>query len=539
MKKLKTKLQNLPQSPGVYLFKNSKEEILYVGKAKVLKNRIKSYFSQSHVIEPRTKHLTSQIADLEYIMTDTETESLMLENNLIKKYQPRYNVLLKDDKNYQFIKIDYSTPIPQISTSRKIDSKKANFFGPYTSGLSVRETLRLIRYIFSYCSNKKIGTRPCFYYHLGRCPGVCSKKISVNEYKKHLLKIEGFLRGEMQITLARLKKEMHQASLKKQFEKAGRLRDQAVALQKMLEKQKIVGAKIESFDTVSLYQAGNLAGVTLFQVRLGKLIDAKNFLLENAKNAPQEEVLKSFLQRYYLEASDLPREINLPFFISGIKVLGKKQGIKFLSPTRGRKRKLIKMGEKNAKDFLEKSSQNLAREMAVATKALFELKNKLGLPEIPLRIEAYDISNTQGTSPTGSMVVFENGKAKKNDYKKFAIKSLNTPNDVAMMKEMLTRRLARAGEPEAWKLPDLMIVDGGKAQLNAVLTALKAINYKLPVIGLAKKLEEIYLPNRKSTLQFPTNSPALHLLQRIRDEAHRFAITYHRKKRSKKLLGKF
>jgi excinuclease ABC subunit C len=566
---LRKKLSTLPKNPGVYLFKNSAGEILYVGKAKKLNNRVRSYFNSRHNLAPRTQNLVAQIADVDYILCDTETESLMLENNLIKKHQPRYNVLLRDDKNYQFIKIDYSTEIPQITTARKIEGKniaianklksyklQANkYFGPYTSGFAVRQTLRLLRYVIPYCSNKKVGTRPCFYYHLGRCPGVCFGKISLEEYRQTIQKIQRFLSGELASIKKEMEKEMRLMSQKKLFEKAGRLRDQAMALGRMLEKQKIISPRRENFDVLACSRAGNVAAVTLFGVRDGKLIASENFLLENAKDAPAAEILQSFAEKYYLETSELPKEIFAAQTLAdeaAIRAIFSGLGRKIVlsTPRRGRKKQLLSMAEKNAQDFLEKTAQNLQKEQAVTTRALFELKDKLSLPEIPLRIECYDISNIQGKEPVGSMVVFENGKAKKSDYKRFAVRSLSTPNDVGMMEEVLSRRFAHTGETESeirnpkfetnsdasWRLPDLVVVDGGKAQLNVVLEILKEKKLKIPALGLAKKLEEIYLPQSKFPLRLQENSPALHLLQRIRDEAHRFAITYHRKRRSKSLL---
>jgi len=570
MESIQAKLKKLPQKPGVYLFKNQAGEVIYVGKAKNLRLRVKSYFTKSHGVQPRTKLLVSQTANLDYIICDTETESLILENNLIKKHQPRYNVLLRDDKNFQFIKIDYSTEIPQIYTTHRInenaqeigrtavakrrETPPARYFGPYTSAKSVKELLHLIRQIFSCCANKKIGNRPCFYYHLGRCPGICVGKITLEEYRKNLIRIEKFLRGDLKTAAAELKREMNQAAKKRQFEKAARLRDRMLAITKIFEQQKIVSPRRENFDTVSLWQIGELAAITLFQIRLGRMVGAKNFLLDNTKRATVNEILERFLTRYYLEASDIPEEINIPLFpkpsktppeISNLqKILSKKTGkrIQFAYPVRGRKHQLIKLGETNASDYLEKTSYSLAREQAVITRALFELKDKLKLEEVPLRIEAYDISNIQGASAVGSLVVFENGKPKKSEYKRFAIRSVAGPNDVAMMKEMLARRFTHSSafakrEDKKWKLPDLIVVDGGRAQLNAALKILQAKNYKLiPVIGLAKRLEEIYRPNIKNPLHLPRHSPALHLLQRVRDEAHRFALAYHRKKRTRQML---
>ena len=601
MTKLSQKLKSLPIKPGVYIYKDKTGVVLYVGKAKSLKSRVRSYFSGSHDLEPKTQKLVSLIYDLEYILTDTEVEALMLENNLIKRYQPRYNIMLRDDKNYQFIKIDYSEQIPQIYTTRKIGSSirhserskessplkqadkdpslslrmtkknRPRYFGPYSSGLAVRQTLRLIRYIFNYCANKKVGTRPCFYYHLGRCPGVCVGKISVEEYRQHLHRVEKFLRGDLKKTIVELKAEMLASSKSRRYERAGRYRDQIAALTSILEKQKIVSPRRETHDAVGLFVAGSLAAATVFQIREGRLIGTQNFLLDNAKDSSGREILESFMAKYYVEATDVPYEINTGNE-SGAELqqlLSKHHNKKIVisSPTRGRKRQLIKLAETNAREYLEKTSQNLAREQAVATRALFELKDKLGLPEIPLRIECFDISNVQGTSPTGSMVVFENGKAKKSDYKRFAVKSIQTPNDVAMMREVLNRRFTHAGSAPThllaspalqrsgparqvhrpikghatsdttWRLPDLLIVDGGRAQLNTALRVLQDKQVKIPTIGLAKREEEIYIPKRTSTLKLLKSSPALQLLQRIRDEAHRFAITYHRKRRSKSMLS--
>jgi len=626
-KPLQQKLKSLPKNPGVYLFKNTKGEILYVGKAKILKNRVRSYFTASHDEatlpagrQARTQTLVANIADFEYIICDTEAEALMLENNLIKKHLPHYNILLRDDKNFQFIMIDYGSQIPQIRTIRKIPETSARrisnfqipitknqkrlpttnyglrtnkYFGPYTSGQAVRQTLQLLRYVIPFCGNKKITSRPCFYYHLGRCPGVCFGAVTLEKYNETLKAVGRFLKGDFANIQKNLKGQMKIAARQKKFERAAKLRDQIFALEKMLERQKIMSTKRESFDTVSVFSAGSLAAVNLFQIREGRLIGKENFILENAKDKDTDEILRSFLTRYYLETSDIPDQINIPHltpslsqlgegarrvdevrdfkkkknFITDINQLGKilsnKSGknIKFLSPSRGRKRKLLKLGETNARDFLEKSSQNQAKEQAQLTRALFELQDKLRLPTLPLRIEAFDISNIQGTLPTGSMVVFENGKPKKTDYKRFAIKSLSTPNDVGMMREMLSRRLSHSDrgeksqisndkfqtnskskipiskqELESWRLPDLIVADGGRAQLNTALSVLKSKKLKIPVMGLAKRLEEIYLPQLKSPLRLPANSAALYLLQRVRDEAHRFAIAYHRKKRTKRML---
>ncbi|HLC45224.1 MAG: excinuclease ABC subunit C [Candidatus Doudnabacteria bacterium RIFCSPHIGHO2_01_FULL_50_11] len=547
---LKKNIRKLPISPGVYLYRNSSGEVIYVGKAKNLRVRVRSYFLQSLKRQPRTEQLVANIAAIDYVLCDTEVESLMLENNLIKKYQPHYNVLLRDDKNYQFIKIDYSTQIPSIATVRKIDSKKAKFFGPYTSGSAVRNTLRLLRHIFPYCLEARVGSRPCFYYHLGRCPGVCAGIVSVQDYQKTMNQIERFLSGGIQPTLKELSRQMNDAAARKLFEKAARIRDQIRALQNILEKQKIVSPRGETHDVISVVAVGSLAATTVLQIRAGRLIGSENFLLTNAKGATEEEILRAFLEKYYAEASDIPMEIDIPFAMHKIgeitSILSSKihKKVNFLWPTRGRKRKLLKMAERNAQEHLQKSAQNIQKEQAVITQAMFELRDRLKLRELPFRIEAYDISNLQGTAPTGSMVVFENGKPKKSDYKRFAIRSLTTPNDFLMMEEVLERRFSHTGEQkknirrnDSWRLPDLIVIDGGKGQLGVGMKVLRSMGLTIPIIGLAKRLEEIFLPQHAHALRLPADSRALHMLQRIRDEAHRFAVAYHRKKRSKALLS--
>jgi excinuclease ABC subunit C len=350
------------------------------------------------------------------------------------------------------------------------------------------------------------------------------------------------LRGDLKKTISELRAEMNTASKKHKYERAGRYRDQIAALTSILEKQKIVSPRRETHDSVGLFVAGSLAAATVFQIREGRLIGTQNFLLDNAKDSSRREILESFIAKYYIEATDVPKDINTGDD-SGAELqqlLSKHHNKKIVIsyPSRGRKRQLVKLAETNAREYLEKTSQNLARETAIATRALFELKEKLNLSEIPLRIECFDISNVQGTSPTGSMVVFENGRVKKSDYKRFAVKSIDTPNDVAMMREVLTRRFGHTpGADKSWRLPDLLILDGGRAQLNTALRVLKDKKIKIPTIGLAKREEEIYLPKRASTLKLLKTSPALQLLQRIRDEAHRFAITYHRKRRSKAVIA--
>ncbi|OGE88993.1 MAG: excinuclease ABC subunit C [Candidatus Doudnabacteria bacterium RIFCSPLOWO2_02_FULL_49_13] len=551
------KLTDLPKKPGVYIFKDQAGAVLYVGKAVNLRARVGSYFKQgAEAVRSRIQIMIAQIADLDYVVTDNETESLILENNFIKQLKPKYNVMLRDDKNYLFIKINLQDEIPTIDFEHRITDRKARHFGPYTSGLAIKDTLRLLRRIFPYCANAKIGSKPCFYYHIGKCPGVCFGQISVSDYRENYIKkIIKFLEGRQVEVLQDLQRQMKTAAGRRQFETAAKIRNQIFALNRVLERQKIVYAQKINQDVFSLYQDG-AACVNLFIIREGKLIQKENFILDNAKQSSTAEILESFLPRYYLDASSKPKEILLPVKINEEEILSslqatakqsqneiasssrligtpRKDRIKIQTPTRGTKHELIKLGELNAKQYLEAASDKHLLEEARLMSSLRELQRILKLPQLPGRIEAYDISNIQGTNAVGSMVVFDFGRPKKDQYRKFKINKKQTPDDFAMMREMLERRFKKA-----WSAPDLILIDGGKGQLNAAITALKITNYKfqIPILGLAKRLEEIFLPGRKTPVILPPNSIGLFLLQRIRDEAHRFAVKYHRTLRSRKSL---
>ena len=530
---LQQKLAALPRSPGVYLFKDSQGLILYVGKAVNLKSRVASYFRPEVVAlrGARIELMVAQIADVDFVLCDNELEALVLENNFIKQLQPKYNVLLRDDKNYLFLKINVRDEIPTISYDRRPSDKTARYFGPYTSSLSVKETLRLLRRIFPYCANAKVGSKPCFYYHIGKCPGVCFGKISLADYRQNYIgQIIQFLEGRQTAILRQLQTQMRQASARRQFEKAARLRDQIFALNRVLERQKLVYPKKIDQDVFALYQNGT-ACINLFIIREGKLIQRENFIIDNARRASAAEVFESFLSRYYLEAAGRPQEILLPVAIDASELRPLIGRTKILVPRRGPKRTLLELGAKNAQQHLENTSDRHLLEEAQLMASLKELQRVLNLPAVPGRIECYDISNIQGVYAVGSMVVFDYARPKKSDYRKFKIRIKNTPDDFAMMREMLERRLKHT----AWPLPDLMIIDGGKGQLNAAMAVMKKIKNptsKIKIIGLAKRLEEIFQPGRKTSLRLPENSQALFLLQRVRDEAHRFAITFHRRLRA-------
>lgn len=553
------KLKDLPQKPGVYVFKDKSGAVLYVGKAVKLKNRVSSYFKPDGGDNRgiRIQLMIGQISDLDYTVTDNETESLILENNFIKQLKPKYNVMLRDDKNYLFIKINTQDEIPTISYVRKPDDQHAKYFGPYTSGLAIKDTLRLVRKIFPYCANVKVSDKSCFFYHIGKCPGVCFGKITLEEYRGHYIKkIIQFLEGRQTQVLKDLQQQMKIQANHGRFEKAAKLRDQIFALNRVMERQKLVYPEPIDQDVFAVYHDG-AASINLFLIRGGKLIQKENFILDNAKQSTTAEILESFLPRYYLDASSRPREILLPaeineeeLFIPLRGAVAPKQSepeldrhvglrpprdgkIKITVPTRGTKLDLIKLGELNAKQYLESTSDKHLLEEARLMSSLKELQRVLNLPTLPARIEAYDISNIQGTNPVGSMIVFDFARAKKDQYRKFKINKKQTPDDFAMMREMLERRFKREG----WAKPDLILIDGGKGQLSSAVSVLNQYNLTIPILGLAKRLEEIFRPGQPKSLILQPNSIALFLLQRIRDEAHRFAVSYHRKLRTRGLLA--
>ncbi|HEX5429907.1 MAG TPA: excinuclease ABC subunit UvrC [Patescibacteria group bacterium] len=597
-KLLAQKISELPARPGVYRFYDQAGLLLYVGKANKLKNRVSSYFKPDYSSNrgQRIELMISQIADLDYTVVRNEVEALVLENNFIKNLKPKYNVRMRDDKNYIFLKINAADEIPTIDYEHQRLDKSAKYFGPYTSSLAIKDTLRLLRRVFPYCANSKVTSKPCFYYHIGKCPGVCFGKISTEDYRKNYIgKIVQFLEGREQEVLQNLKSEMKIFAKSRQYEKAARVRDQIFALNRVLERQKLVYSTKVSQDVFSLH-CESVAVVNLFIVREGKLIQKENFVLENTRQVPAEEILQSFLERYYLDATNLPKEILVPFLIDDTELKtvfialdnnpsqppltlrggatktklqpgfdlpplilrggasGKGSRGSYLPkisvPVKGERLKLLQLGTENAKHYLEAASDKHLLEETRLLASLRELQRVLELPALPSRMECFDISNIQGTNAVGSMVVFDYARPKKSDYRKFKIQRKNTPDDFAMMREMLARRFkhslpsppperpGRAGlSPHPWPLPDLIIIDGGKGQLSAATAAISNSEFpnskQISIIGLAKRLEEIFLPGRKDPIRLPDNSPALFLLQRIRDEAHRFAITYHRKLRSK------
>ena len=567
MAELKKKISSFPQKPGVYLFKDKTGVVLYVGKAKNLRSRVSQYFGTSDN-RPQLPFLLADATDIDYIVVNSELESLFLENTLIKEYLPQYNIKLRDDKNYAFITLDSTFEIPKISYARKVDpaqKKSIQYFGPYSSTKKIRTTLDFIRRIFPYCSNTEVSNRPCFYYFLHRCPGVCIGQISLTEYQAHLARIVLFLNGKAGSIKKELQMSMKKAAAKKQFELAARIRDQYKALEVLDEKQVTIFPQKVQWDFVSTATVGPNACANVFRIREGKLIDKESFIYD-ATHAPEGSVgqkilLQTFLENYYTVSSDIPREIFIESPVDNLPILAQllrqkaNHNVPISVPTRGKKLNLIKLGKTNASEYIRKWQTSQATNLDTVAEALRNLQEILSLPNLPRRIEGYDISNTQGTNPVGSMVVAKDGIAAKSEYRKFKIQSKTTPDDFAMMEEMLTRRLSRLepakgnakgsprqkaeGHPwpnEIWPTPDLIVIDGGKGQLAVAVKVLGAKKLHIPVIGLAKRIEEIFIPGKSKPIILSHDNPSLQLLQRLRDEAHRFGITFHRSLRSKQAV---
>ncbi len=544
----------LPQKPGVYVFSDDKKKILYIGKAKKLKNRVKSYFQKNRELTPSKQFMVSKIASIDFTVTDTENEALLLETSLIQKHKPPYNIMLKDDKYWQYIVIDKSGIWTQLKTVRRPEFNKKSdnvYFGPYTSGQAVKETIRTIKKIFPICLKPPReatpkNPKPCFNYHLGRCAGPCMGSVSPEDYSTVFDEIKQFIQGSRSDLIAKLKHKMKSHSDRQNFEAAGRVRDQIIALEKLDNKQKVVINTTLPIDIASTFYDGCNVSVNLFKIRDRKLTDKINTIIKNP-HLTECEILEAFLEKYYSSTTDTPKQI-----IVGNKSRIQKTvlNIPITVAMRGKKAQLIKMGAINAKEYLDKKINNLVLPIKKNKSALNELKHALSLKKVPYRIETYDISNIYGKFAVGAMVVMENGLMKSSDYRKFKIKTLNTPDDPRMMAEMLERRLlhivAKHSKNEISnkptknhgfdRVPDLIVIDGGRTQLNASLKILNKLGLRIPIIGLAKREEEIYTTNNDKLIKLDKSSLALKLLMLGRDEAHRFGITYHRATRNKASL---
>lgn len=536
---------------------NEAGEVIYVGKAVNLRNRVRSYFQKSSTQPIKVQALVEHIADLEYIVTDSEMEALILENNLIKKHSPRYNVRLKDDKTYPYIKVTVQETFPRVLMVRKRLPDGARYFGPYTDVTVVKKTLAFLRTLFPVRScNKAIEEgaqeRPCLNYHIGRCLAPCAGLVSKEEYGTMISEVLLFLEGRIDRLIPQLTKEMHQASERLEYEKAARFRNQIRGLQSLAEKQKIVAEHAEDQDYVGYARHGELVCAQVFFVRSGKLIGREHFLLECSADEEEGEILRGFLQQYYEEASYIPREIFTPVAVDQAAVmedwLGNLRGsrVYLRRPQRGAKKHLLDLVIKNAQIVLDETRSRGSFKQRALERALQDLQELVQLPEPPNRIEAFDISNLQGSNVVASLVVWENGDFKSSDYRRFRIRGVEgAPNDYAAMREAVGRRFRRglqeqSGESLEQKFaafPDLVLIDGGKGQLGVALEVRQELDLIIPFLSLAEKREEIYLEGQSQPVVWPLDSPGLLLLRRIRDEAHRFALTYHRNLRGKATRG--
>lgn len=555
MFQIEEELKKLPSKPGVYIMHNEKDEIIYVGKAVSLKNRVRQYFQSSRNKGAKIEQMVTHIARFEYIITDSELEALVLECNLIKEHRPKYNTMLKDDKSYPFIKVTVQEAYPRVLFARRMKKDKNKYFGPYTSAGAVKDVIDLVTKLYKVRSCSRIlprdcgKDRPCLYYHMKQCLAPCQGYISQEEYGKNIRKALKFLNGDFQETLDDLKEKMETASMELRFEDAATYRDLIQSIQKIGEKQKITGYGQEDRDIIAVAMDESLdlreqdAVVQVFFVRDGKLIGRDHFYLRVARGDTKEQVLSSFLKQFYAGTPFIPREIMLQKEIEDREVIEewlssrRKQKVHIRVPKKGTKEKLVELAEENARMVLNKDRERIKREEGRTIGAVHEVENWLGLTGIE-RMEAFDISNISGYEAVGSMVVYEKGRPKRSDYRKFKIKWVQGPNDYASMEEVLTRRFTHEsnGEFDSFaRMPDLLLMDGGRGQVNIALQVLQRLGLSIPVCGMVKddhhRTRGLYFNNEE--IPIDTGSEGFRLITRIQDEAHRFAIEYHRSLRSK------
>ena len=546
-------LKQLPANPGVYLMKDAAGKIIYVGKASNLSNRVRSYFQPAAKLEPKTQQQVAEVKELEFFITNSEYEALILENNLIKRYRPFYNIRLKDDKGYPYIKINLREDWPTVAYSREMKNDGARYFGPFTSSWSVKQTLKVLEGIFRFrsCSKPVTGTdkRPCLKYHLGHCLAPCTGYVTKEDYREAIRQIILFLEGKRDKVVKEFEQEMEAASEALDFERAAQLRDRIGAIRNVIEGQKIAAKVSGDEDAVAFVTDKDQAYVQVFFVRGGKLIGRESFVLTGANAAAPQEIMASFVKQYYNSATDIPPRLLLQHPIDDKNAITdwlrqKRKGAVAISvPRQGSKKELVQIVAQNAEQGLQQMKVKQFAAPAMMESALKEIQEKLGLPRSPERMECYDISNIQGKEAVGSMVVFENGRAKPSHYRRFRIKTVPEANDYAMLHEVLGRRFKRmagnqteSDNQETWAiLPDLVLIDGGKGQLHAAQTAMQEVGAgALPIASLAKENEEVFIPGHSAPLVLPRNSPGLQLLQRMRDEEHRFAVSYFTKVHKKK-----
>jgi excinuclease ABC subunit C len=587
---LDQQLARLPDEPGVYKFYDAKGVLLYVGKAKSLRSRVRSYFLKAATLEPHKRQMVTEIADIQYLLAETPTQALHFEADLVRSERPRYNVKLRDDKHYPYIRINVQDPWPKTMVARRMQRDGARYFGPFTDASSVRQTLDTINRLFPHilCNRVITGNDPraCLYYHIKRCPAPCIGAINNADYRQIVDQMVGFLDGKSDSVLKDMRHEMEEAAEVLEFERAADLRDRIRAAERVVTQQQIVYSSIDDEDVIGLHHEGPYSAVQVFLVRGGRLIGREHFVLDGHGEESEAEIVWSFLVQYYSQTSDIPDEVVLPVAVEDVDSVRiwltdrraedpskRRRKVRVTAPRQGDKRKLIELANSNAREVLERLRQQWLADEARTTGAIVELQECLDLPQLPNRIECYDVSHVQGTNQVASMVVFENGQPKRSAYRRFKIKHELGSNDVLSMQEVIGRRfrraltgqLRRAGERGSWEtsaelpvdggseneaepepeggwadMPDLIIIDGGMGQLNAALEVLDGMEItELPVVGLAKENEEIFVRDRatgrasQTPVLLPRTSQAMYLVQRIRDEAHRFAITYHRQVRAR------
>ena len=545
-------LNQLPTSPGVYLLKDAEGTIQYVGKAANLRHRVRSYFGAGQKLSLKLQRMVARVKDLDFFVTATEQEALILELNLIKRHRPHYNVRLKDDKTFPYLKIDLNEDWPRVYVTRRLEQDGGHYFGPFASPKSVRQTLKIIKRIFPFrsCSKSITGTdsRPCLWYYVGKCLAPCIGAVSKEEYTEIVKQVVLFLEGKQEKVVQELERQMSKAAQALEFERAALLRDQIQAINRVIEGQKIAATVRGEQDVIAFAQDKDQAYVQVFFIRGNKLIGRESFVLQGTRSEEPPQIMTSFIKQFYHSAVSIPPLLLLQHPVEDNLTIedwlkGKRgDKVSIQVPQRGNKKQLAQIVAKNARQGLTQLKiKELATPKALGI-ALAEIARELRLPHLPLRMEGYDISNIQGTSAVGSMVVFDKGKPKPAHYRRFRIKTVSGADDYAMLHEVLKRRFKRSSDTpdeSAWAIiPDLVLIDGGKGQLNAAQTAMHEVGANsVPVASLAKENEYIFIPHRAEPITLPGNSPGLQLLQRLRDEAHRFALGYHHKVHQKRTFA--
>ena len=555
---IKRRLQAVPDSPGVYMFRDNRSQVIYVGKALRLRDRLRSYFTPGYAPTAQVAELIRKAHDFEFVTTANEVEALVLENNLIKNYRPRYNIRLKDDKNYLYLKLPVTEDFPRVHYSRRVQNDGALYFGPYTSAQSLRSTVKSIRQLlpFRTCSDEifKQG-KVCLDFHIKRCPGPCERRISSEDYKARIHEVALFMEGRSDILVRELQERMESSAGRLDFENAARYRDQLQSIERIADRQRVLTRGRDDQDIVAYARSGNDVFVEVAYVRQSKMVGHDGHALDGAADATEPELLRGFMLQYYSSATHVPRTVILPGPVDEPELLigwlSEKRGgpVTLEIPQRGRKRGLVTQLAETAKQELEQLRIQADYDRSRTEPMLAALAQALDLESPPKRIECYDISNIQGDSAVGSMVVFEDGRPRNDHYRHFRIKYTPGPNDFAMLQEVLRRRLERlesaqrreeadiVGDRSFTTRPDLILIDGGKGQLSAALEVMETAGYAdIPTFALAKEREEIFAPGRAEPIVQERNSPGMFLVQRVRDEAHRFAITHHRKVRARKAL---